>query len=220
MSNANPHTARQLFGSNEPPANTRDRIVHTALELFYVHGYHAVGLDQIIAGAGVTKTTFYNHFESKDDLIVASLQRRDQWETASFQQRVRERAGDDPAAQLLAMFDVLDEYFTHPDYHGCMFLNACSEFPSPFDPIHQTAAAHFHKSEDAVADLAERAGIADTAGFAQQWITLMQGATARRYVSRDDQSARTIRHAAETLLEKHLAAAVKAPARAPKSAKR
>ncbi|MCC7409597.1 MAG: TetR/AcrR family transcriptional regulator [Phycisphaeraceae bacterium] len=203
MTDTTQHRARDLFGSGELPAGTRGRILHVALELFYVRGFHAVGLDQIIAGAGVTKTTFYNHFASKDDLIVAALELRDQWETASFQQRIKELAGDDPRKQLLAMFDVLDEYFTHPDYRGCMFLNACSEYPSPHDPIHQAAAAHYHRSEQSIAQIARQAGARQPDAFAQQWTTLMQGVIARRYITHDDLSAKNVRQAARVLLEKH-----------------
>jgi hypothetical protein len=62
--------AAELFGLPEPPKTGRARLVHVAIELFYSYGFQAVGVDQIIASTGVTKTTFYKHFDSKDDLLV------------------------------------------------------------------------------------------------------------------------------------------------------
>ena len=67
----------ELFGFPELPMTGQVRLVHVAIELFCSHGFQAVGVDQILAAAGVTKTTFYKHFESKDDLVVAAIQQRD-----------------------------------------------------------------------------------------------------------------------------------------------
>jgi AcrR family transcriptional regulator len=91
----------ELFGLPDPPKTGRARLVHAAIELFYSHGFQAVGVDQIIAAAGVTKTTFYKHFESKDDLLVAAIQQRDEWEMGAWTNAVRKMAGDDPKEQLL-----------------------------------------------------------------------------------------------------------------------
>src|SRR5678815_5079878 len=88
----------QLFGLPDPPKTGRDRLLNAAIELFYRHGFGAVGIDQVIASAGVTKTTFYKHFEGKDDLMVAAVKQRDEWESAAWDRAARKRAGDDPAA--------------------------------------------------------------------------------------------------------------------------
>src|SRR5215208_6668893 len=92
----------QLFGLPDAPRTGRERLVAAAIELFYRHGFGAVGIDQVIATAGVTKTTFYKHFEGKDDLMVAAVRRRDEWESAAMERAVRERAGDDREGQILA----------------------------------------------------------------------------------------------------------------------
>ncbi len=76
-----PKSAAQLFGA--APRDTRERILFTALDLFYTHGFHEVGLDRILTAVGVTKTTFYNHFESRDHLILEALAVRDGWEARS-----------------------------------------------------------------------------------------------------------------------------------------
>src|SRR5437588_9744683 len=96
----------ELLGLPDPPRTGRERLVAAAIELFYRRGFGAVGVDQVIAAAGVTKTTFYKHFEGKDDLMVAAVQRRDEWESLAWGRAVHRLAGDDdPAGQLLAVLD-------------------------------------------------------------------------------------------------------------------
>src|SRR5882672_6176907 len=111
-------SASQLFGLPDPPRTGRERLLATAIDLFYRNGFGAVGIDQIIATAGVTKTTFYKHFESKDDLMVAAVQRRDEWESEAWNNAVRKLAGDDPVKQFLATLDVMDLWFNDPDFRG------------------------------------------------------------------------------------------------------
>jgi AcrR family transcriptional regulator len=129
-------TAAQLLGDPDAARNARDRLIDKAIDLFYRHGFNAIGLDRIIDEVGVTKTTFYKYFHSKDDLMVAAVRKRDEWEMKAWLRAVREGAGDDPRAQLLAFFDVMDVWFNAPDFRGCMFINTAAEFPNPHDPIH------------------------------------------------------------------------------------
>src|SRR6478735_1526919 len=173
-----PKSALELLGLPDAPRTGRDRLVATAVELFYRQGFAAVGIDQVIAAAGVTKTTFYKHFEGKDDLMVAAVERRDEWESQAWSRAVREIAGDDPAGQLLATLDVMDLWFNDPDFLGCMFLNTAIEFPNPHDPVHQAAAAYKRRSRDHRRDLARAAG-ADSVGaetFADCFTALIEGA--------------------------------------------
>ncbi|MFO0874150.1 MAG: TetR/AcrR family transcriptional regulator [Phycisphaerales bacterium] len=159
MSNARTNkSVSELFGLPDAPKTGRERLLAVAIELFYRHGFGAVGVDQVIAAAGVTKTTFYKHFEGKDDLMVAAVQRRDEWESQAWNSAVRKLAGDDPARQLLAMLDVMDLWFNDPDFRGCMFVNAAAEFPNPHDPVHQAAAAYKRRTRDHRRDLARAAG--------------------------------------------------------------
>src|SRR5262245_61911776 len=137
-----PKSVSELFGLPDPPRTGRERLVAAAVELFYRNGFGAVGIDRVIAAAGVPKTTFYKHFESKDELMVAAVQRRDERESQAWNRAVQKLAGDDPAAQLLAMLDVMGLWFNDPDFHGCMFMNTAAEFPNPHDPVHKAAAAH------------------------------------------------------------------------------
>src|SRR6266545_4237929 len=123
MPSARTNSVTELFGLPEAPKTGRERLVAAAVELFYRNGFGAVGVDQVIASAGVTKTTFYKHFESKDDLMVAAVHRRDEWESQAWNRAIRKLASDDdPAAQLLAVMDVMDLWFNDPEFHGCMFM--------------------------------------------------------------------------------------------------
>lgn len=197
-------TATELFGGGPEPKNTRDRLVFTALNLFYEHGFHAIGLDRVLAEVGVTKTTFYNHFQSKDDLTVAAIKLRDQWESQAFSKAVMDKAGYDPKAMLLSMFDVLDDWFNHPDYHGCLFIAAVSEFPSRHDPIHRAAASHFADFIGAVAKMAEAVGIKDTYAFAKEWVMLLEGTTIYRQITYDNTAAAGSKRIAEARLNDYL----------------
>src|SRR5262245_20973084 len=141
-------TAAEIFGIPSQPRNARDRLLERAIDLFYSHGFNAIGLDQIIDEVGVTKTTFYKHFESKDDLMVQAVRKRDAWELEALTRALHRVGGENPRAQLLALFDVLHAWFNAPDFRGCMFINTAAEFPNPNDPIHQAAAEHKRKTRD------------------------------------------------------------------------
>src|SRR4051812_3811357 len=104
-------TVWELFELPDPPKSGRERLIAAAIELAYRRGFAGVGVDQVIESAGVTKTTFYKHFDGKDDLMLAAVQRRDEWESQAWSRAVRKIAGDDPVKQLLAMLDVMDMWF-------------------------------------------------------------------------------------------------------------
>src|SRR6185437_5039956 len=108
MSTMQLKSATELLGLPDAPKTGRERLVAAAVELFYRNGFGAIGIDQIIAKAGVTKSTFYKHFEGKDDLMVAAVHRREEWESQAWARAVRKLAGDEPAKQFLGMIDVMD----------------------------------------------------------------------------------------------------------------
>lgn len=179
---------------------TRDRLIDVAGELFYRSGFQAVGLDQIMAAVGITKTAFYKHFESKDDLILAVIESRDRQDMAEALAYMRRHGGSDPRAQVLAMFDLLAEWFSEPDFRGCFFMNAATEFPSPTDPIHRAAA---HYAEHLAAEIGLRvqaAGVPDTELVTKQLMLLISGAIAARHAAGVADAASTARAAAEALL--------------------
>lgn len=206
MSTARMKLASELFGIPPLTRTGRERLVAAAIELYYRHGFGAVGIDQVIAAAGVTKTTFYKHFEGKDDLMLAAVQRRDEWESQAWDRAVRKLAGDDPAGQLLAMLDVMDAWFNDPEFRGCMFSNAAAEFPNPHDPIHQAAAANKRRSIEHRRRLAQSAGASpeNATTFADCFTALLEGALVLRLTQGRHDAARAIRPAVEQLIKAYL----------------
>jgi AcrR family transcriptional regulator len=189
----------------EIPPRGRERLIGVAMRLFYAHGINAVGLDRVIDGAGISKTAFYKHFESKDDLVVATLEARDAWDMGAWRDAVRVMAGDEPRAQLLGLVDVLDVLFNDPCFMGCQFINAAAEFPDPRDPVHQAAAAHKRAARDLVRDLARAAGAEDPELFADTYTLLFEGTLVLRQVHDRDDAARVARPVLERLIDAHCA---------------
>ena len=156
-------------------SDARERLLAAAYELFSHRGVQAVGVDAIIERSGVARQTMYRHFASKQDLVLAFLERRQQvWTRAWLETEVNRRASD-PQGRLLAFFDVFDEWFRRPDFEGCSFINAMLEHPDRSLPIHRAAVAYLAGIRHYVEDLARQAGIADAEGFAHEWHILMKG---------------------------------------------
>ena len=199
-------TARELLGVPDAPRQGRDRLIATAIELIYMRGFNAVGMDQVIAAAGVTKTTFYKHFQSKDDLMVAAVRRRDEWEMQAWDRAVRKAVGDDPRARLLGLFNVLHDWFNAPDFQGCMFLNTAIEFPNPNDPVHEAAAEYKRRLRDGWRDLATQAGArdADAEAFADVYATVVEGTLVMRQVHGRNDAALISRTLASALIDQYI----------------
>jgi AcrR family transcriptional regulator len=182
-------------------ADRRQHLVDTALKLFYRHGFHATGIDTILAEAGVAKMTLYKHFKSKDELILAVLRRRDELFRNWFMREV-ERRGRTAPERLLALFDVYDAWL-HDEgtTHGCLFINATAEFAAQDDPIH-TAAAHTKQLVlGYVRELATAAGADHPDTLARQLVLLLEGATVTAQVTGNRDAADEARQAAEILIQ-------------------
>ncbi|WP_174906944.1 TetR/AcrR family transcriptional regulator [Burkholderia diffusa] len=190
--------------SGEPAV--RDRLLDAAEALIYSGGIHATGVDAIVKRSGAARKSFYSHFESKEALVVAALERRDARWMHWFVDATLAH-GKSPRAHLLGMFDVLRDWFSQPDFHGCAFLNASGEIADADDPIRVVARMHkarllafVRERLDAYADDAgiERRGLAR---IARQWLVLIDGAIGVALVSGEATAARDARATAELLLE-------------------
>jgi AcrR family transcriptional regulator len=115
----------------------RKAVLDTATELFSVNGYHAVGVDRIIAESGVAKMTMYRHFPSKNFLVVEVLKERTRVRQESLTGHLE--GIEDPVAQLKAVFRWYDQRFRSPSFAGCMFAHAASEFNDKACEIHQVS---------------------------------------------------------------------------------
>ena len=156
-------------------ASARERIVTTAYTLFCRHGIRAIGVDTIIERSGVAKMTLYRHFKSKDDLVLAVLDRREEkWTKQWLQTEVGKRTTE-PAERLLAIFDVFDGWFRRRTFEGCLFINALIEIDDRSHPVHRECRRQLARIRDFVAELAADAGVADPDAFARQWHILMKG---------------------------------------------
>ncbi len=177
----------------------RTELVEAALRLFDRHGFHGVGIDRILAEAGVAKMTLYHHFASKDALVLAALERRDRDFRAAFLAAMG-ADGDAPRARLLAMFDALEAWIRDPAFHGSLFDKAAGEFPEPDHAARRAALAHKSWLFAEVRRGAALCGAADPPKLAAELFLLMEGAVTAAAATWDRSAARRARAAAETLL--------------------
>jgi len=153
----------------------RERVLETAYELFSRHGTRAVGVDRIIAESGVAKMTLYRNFASKDDLILAFLERREERWTREWLQATVEGRAETPAQRLLAIFDTFGEWFARADFEGCSFINVMLEIDDPGSPVRRESVRQLSEIRGFIGGLAREAGVDDVDGFARQWHILMKG---------------------------------------------
>src|SRR5690348_6675776 len=118
------------------PSTTRQRLIEAAIRRFYRDGFRNVGIDQILADVGISKTAFYKHFESKEDLMLAALEDHDRLMVETFRRLAQERGGPTPLGQLHALLDVVEQLVATDDFQGCIFVNVAMEFPLPHEPAH------------------------------------------------------------------------------------
>ena len=162
------------MSKNQGSPAARERILVTAGELFYRHGFQAVGIDTIVAESGVAKMTLYRHFSSKDELISAYLERSNQqfWDWLES----ATAAATAPRAKILAIFAAVGDLSASPQCLGCTFQGAAAEFPAQSHPGHQVALAHKQAVTRLFHDLAVEAGLRDPEALSNQLLLLMDGA--------------------------------------------
>ncbi|MHA6795045.1 TetR/AcrR family transcriptional regulator [Pseudonocardia bannensis] len=184
------------------------RLLDAAERLFYARGVQAVGIDAVVAEAGVATKTLYTHFGSKDGLVEAYLRRRDQRWLDWLRGAVA--AVEPGPARVSAVFDALGEWFAEPGYNGCAFINVAGELaPSPA----ARAAARDHKLalRALLAEVAAEAGVSDPPVLAERLMLLVEGAIVTAHVEGDARAARRARSAAEALLDLDRSAGATAP---------
>jgi AcrR family transcriptional regulator len=193
------------------PSATRQRLTDAAIRRFYRDGFRNVGLDQVLADVGISKTAFYKHFGCKEDLVLAALQTQSQWLKGTFREMVRERGGPSAAGQLRALFDVVDRIIDADEFQGCIFINVAMEYPLPHEPAHVAAAQHKQAIEEIVHELGALAGVADPRQLARELCLVMEGAYVTRQVTGDKQSIDVARRVADLVIAAHLPANARGP---------
>ncbi len=168
-----------------------ERILETVDRLFYGQGIRAMGVDIIAAEIGISKRTLYNHFPSKDALIVAYLQRR---------LRLVPTSDKPPAQQILDDFERLERAFAAEGFRGCAFVNAVAELKDPKHAANQIALTFKGMRQQWFRELLRRAEVADPDGLSLQLMLLVDGAIAAALVRKDPTVARAACDAARVLL--------------------
>jgi AcrR family transcriptional regulator len=159
----------------KPAANRRELLLDAAYRLFCRDGVQAVGIARIIEEAGVSKMTLYHHFQTKEDLVLAVLERREEvWTQWVIDETLRR--GATARDQLLAIFDVLDEWFQRDDYEACLFIRCLLEVRDRSSPIGQASISHIDTVRAFLRELCLGAGVRDADELAHQWQILMRGA--------------------------------------------
>jgi AcrR family transcriptional regulator len=154
--------------------DARNRMLGAAYELFSTRGIRGVGVDELISRSGVAKATFYRHFPSKDDLVLAFLQLREDVWTKDLIMAEAGRRGTTPEEQLLAIFDVFADWFQRSDFEGCTFINVLLEM-GPAHPLGRASIDYLSHIREHVRLFAEQAGLRDAENFARSWHILMKG---------------------------------------------
>jgi AcrR family transcriptional regulator len=161
----------------EERAPVRQRILDTASEMFYREGVRVVGIDAIIARSGVAKMSLYRNFPSKDALVTAWLEDRNEFFWGRWERAEASQAGD-PRGQLEAILDMVAATASHRKWRGCPFLNTATEFPEPHHPARAVILANKRAVYERLQALAAAAGACDSTLLAQQLQLLIDGAYA------------------------------------------
>mgnify|MGYP003388348584 CR=1 FL=1 len=185
-------------------SNKRDHLVKTAQDLFYQQGFRATGIDTILAASGVAKKTLYNHFKSKDELIIATLHRRDEQFMLMLKGGV-ERLSQQQKSKvtlipIMAFFDTLSEWFHSEKFNGCMFINASAEYPNNADPIHVACAHHKQLVIQFIEHLLSDFISQNKPEISHQMAILADGAIVNAHTTNDLNAASYAKLAAEKIL--------------------
>jgi len=189
-------------GAPTPAAKVsmRERIIDAATQLFYAQGLRAVSAEKIIALVGITKVTFYRHFPSKDDLIVAYLERRAEWERNAIL-TVRQMTGDDVPSVFRIVAEAIGAESCSPGFRGCPFINAAAEYPDPQHPIRQVVDEHRRWFKRTIEELLNEIDVPDASRVADELVMLRDGAMVSGYLSEPRIVANALYNAGRAVIE-------------------
>ena len=180
-------------------SDVRQRILDTASRLFYERGVRAVGVDLVVEDSGVAKTSLYRHFRTKDDLIVAFLEREDvefwgQWDD------VAARHAGDPAGEIEAHMRWIGKRLARANYRGCPQINVAAEFAEADHPAREVSKRHMLAMRQRLAELARQLGAARPNDLAAQLGLLVNGAFVSASMLSPDEATRVLLASARALV--------------------
>jgi AcrR family transcriptional regulator len=194
--------------ADAPPAapadkpSMRERILEAAADLFYAQGIRAVSAEKIIARVGITKVTFYRHFPTKDELVVAYLERRAAWERSAVE-GARLAAGGNSSEVFRLIAEGIGAASCAPGFRGCPFINAEAEYADADHPVRSVVAAHRQWFKASFEEMLSQIGIADTSAAADELVMLRDGAMVAGYLGDPGAVAGALYHASCAVVEAH-----------------
>jgi AcrR family transcriptional regulator len=195
--------------SSEPRKTARERILDTAEELFYREGIRAIGIDTVIERSGVAKMSLYRNFASKEELIAAFLERRNEkyWR---WWDEIMARHPKSAARQLEDLFTALPERICRPGYRGCSFLNAATEFPDAEHLGRRAALGHYEELRRRLLALCLRLDARKPKQLADQLLLLIEGAYTTGGILGYRDAVKSVAEAARELVRQHKSRGIEA----------
>jgi AcrR family transcriptional regulator len=187
-----------------------ERLLDAAGDLFDREGIRAVGVDRLIDAAAVARASLYQHFGSKDGLVVAWLTRQDERDRAGFDAALDHLAGDaaaDPETRIRTFFEVAAAGTRRRNYRGCLYVNALTEVPDAGDRVADIVTRHRHWMRDELAAASAKAGAADPGLLADHIQLLYDGALVGAKTAHSVEPIRVAEELAVTLLRAAVSAA-------------
>lgn len=196
-------------GACLPRKGAAKRVFDTAMDLFYKRGIRAVGVDEIVTQAGVTKPSLYRNFASKDDLVAACLEgfAEDSW--AEIDAAVL-AAGKNPRAQLRAFVTYYADKMIRPDFRGCPMSNTAVEFPEPGHPGRVIVENCKVELRSRLVDLTRQINVREPEALADGLLMLIEGAYSTHHVFGTQGPAQSLVGCADALIEAHEGLALRA----------
>jgi AcrR family transcriptional regulator len=180
----------------------KDILVTGAMKVFYQYGFHASGMDLVAKEVGISKTSIYKHFRTKEELILAVLELRDKQFRSWLVSFVEKRAST-PKEQILAIFDALNEWFNQKDYKGCLFIKASAEYQSLNDPIHISSAKHKKSIVNYIEEKLKWMGVTEPKDLSEQLNLLIEGSIVVAKISGPKNVINLAKKSASIILDSH-----------------
>ena len=185
-----------------PPAPDlpRERLMSAAQRLFCRYGVQGTGISRVLEEAGVSRKTLYERFRSKEELLHAVLDREGEEWRAWFAEGLGQASGS-ARERLLAVFDLLQDWFASESFYGCAFINAVAEHDKLAPPVADIVARHRRLTDEILVSLAQEAGASDPERLVRELSLLIDGAIVTAMLERSDRPAREARELAALLID-------------------